>query len=165
MLHSLVDDHIDEGRIHVINSVAINSVALIDKHFDVDVCDYFFSEEVVERSSNAVLTIFDDTARSFEQSANRVYYFGQGGNAIIAEESDRKIILVTHFADSPGAQFVDVVLLCRTQVSPLQIGAVATKIAMLHVIDLMFHNYCSRHIEESQAAMQESARTAAQKSL
>lgn len=82
-----------------------------------------------------------------------------------AQESKGKIILVTHFAQSPGAKLADVVLLCGTQESPLQVGAVATKVAMLYIIDLMFRVYCSRHVEESQAAIRKSARAVSRKSL
>lgn len=82
-----------------------------------------------------------------------------------ARESKGKVILVTHFAQSPGAALADVVLLCGTQESPLQVGAVATKIAMLYIIDLMFRVYCSRHVEASQEAIRKSARAAARKSL
>lgn len=82
-----------------------------------------------------------------------------------AKESKGKVILVTHFTQSPGAALSDVVLLCGTQESPLQVGAVATKIAMLYIIDLMYRVYCSRHVEASQEAIRKSARAAARKSL
>ena len=44
-----------------------------------------------------------------------------------------KIILLTHYEDSPGALLADVVLLCGAQESPLDSGSIPIKAAFLYV--------------------------------
>ena len=63
-----------------------------------------------------------------------------------ARERGAKIILVTHFPNSPGAALADVVLLCGADESPLQLGSVGARIAQLYLIDLLFTEVCRRNL-------------------
>lgn len=58
-----------------------------------------------------------------------------------------KIILITHFPNSPGAALADVVLLCGADESPLQLGSVGARIAQLYLVDILFSQLCRRNLD------------------
>lgn len=66
-----------------------------------------------------------------------------------AKKSGAKVILITHFPNSPGAALADVVLLCGADESPLQLGSVGARIAQLYLLDLLFSEVCRRKINEA----------------
>ena len=49
-----------------------------------------------------------------------------------AKAAGAKIILLTHYEDSPGAKLADIVLLCGAQESPLDSGNIPVKVALLY---------------------------------
>ena len=55
-----------------------------------------------------------------------------------ARERGLRSILVTHFANSPGAGLADVTLLCGADESPLQLGSVGARIAQMYLLDVLF---------------------------
>ena len=61
----------------------------------------------------------------------------------IARERQGKVILVTRFPHSPGAELSDIVLQCGANENPLQSGSVAARIAQMYLIDVLFSE-CSR---------------------
>lgn len=52
-----------------------------------------------------------------------------------------KIILITHYADAPGAALADVVLLCGARESPLDSGSIPVKVAVLYVAEVLVLRY------------------------
>ena len=58
-----------------------------------------------------------------------------------AKTSGAKIILITHYEDSPGAKLADVVLLCGAQESPLDSGSIPIKVAVLYVAEVLVLRY------------------------
>ena len=50
-----------------------------------------------------------------------------------AKAAGAKIILITHYEDSPGAKLADIVLLCGAQENPLDSGSIPIKVAVLYV--------------------------------
>ena len=58
-----------------------------------------------------------------------------------AKASGAKIILLTHYEDSPGAALADVVLLCGAQESPLDSGSIPIKVAVLYVAEVLLLRY------------------------
>ena len=54
-----------------------------------------------------------------------------------ARAAGAKIILLTHYEDSPGAKLADVVLLCGAQESPLDSGNIPIKVALLYVAEVL----------------------------
>ena len=52
-----------------------------------------------------------------------------------AKASGAKIVLLTHYEDSPGAALADVVLLCGAQESPLDSGSIPIKVSVLYVAE------------------------------
>lgn len=64
-----------------------------------------------------------------------------------AKDRGAKVILITHYADSPAAGMADVVLLCGGHEGPLQTGSIAAKMAMLFVVDMLVNEFCRRDME------------------
>ena len=58
-----------------------------------------------------------------------------------AKAAGAKIILLTHYEDSPGAKLADVVLLCGAQESPLDSGNIPIKVALLYVAEALVLRY------------------------
>ena len=58
-----------------------------------------------------------------------------------AKASGAKIVLLTHYEDSPGATLADVVLLCGAQESPLDSGSIPIKVAVLYVAEVLILRY------------------------
>ena len=73
-----------------------------------------------------------------------------------AKTSGAKIILITHYEDSPGAKLADVVLLCGAQENPLDSGSIPIKVAVLYVGEVLLLRYI---LSDSQAAGEAQERT------
>ena len=58
-----------------------------------------------------------------------------------AKDAGAKIILLTHYEDSPGAALADVVLRCGAQESPLDSGSIPIKVAVLYVGEVLLLRY------------------------
>ena len=67
-----------------------------------------------------------------------------------------KLILVTRFPNSPGAKFSDLLLICGADEAPNQQGSVAVKLGQLFIIDVLFHEYCSK---DAKTALENRERT------
>lgn len=76
-----------------------------------------------------------------------------------------KIVLVTHFKKSPAAALADVILLCGSKEGPLQSGSVAAKMALLFIIDILFHEYCRKNEEFTNSNRETTAAAIATKLL
>lgn len=83
---------------------------------------------------------------------NVILYFSFSGNVRelaevgqILAESEAKLILITRFPNSPGAQYADLVLLCGANEAPEQQGSIAAKIGQLFIVDVLFHEYCAKN--------------------
>ena len=69
-----------------------------------------------------------------------------------AKAAGAKIILLTHYEDSPGARLADIVLLCGAQESPLDSGSIPIKVAVLYVAEVLLLRYMLDDAEASNAA-------------
>jgi DNA-binding MurR/RpiR family transcriptional regulator len=56
-------------------------------------------------------------------------------------------ILITHFQKSPAVALADVILLCGSKESPLQGGAVSSKMSILYIIDVLYNMFCQQYPE------------------
>ncbi len=83
----------------------------------------------------------------------------------LAKERKVKIILVTRFPKSPGAALADVVLQCGANESPIQMGSIAARIAMIFVVDMIFSEVCRRDLETCQTHRRMLADALAEKHL
>ena len=58
-----------------------------------------------------------------------------------AKAAGAKIILITHYEDSPGAKLADIVLLCGAQENPLDSGSIPIKVSVLYVAEVLLLRY------------------------
>ena len=65
----------------------------------------------------------------------------------IARQRRAKIVLVTRYPGSPGAELADCVLQCGSTEGPLQLGSIAARIAQLYLVDVLFSEMCRRDLE------------------
>ena len=82
-----------------------------------------------------------------------------------ARERGLRSILVTHFANSPGADLADVTLLCGADESPLQLGSVGARIAQMYLMDVLFSELCRRNLDECRQSRARIAAALAEKHL
>ena len=85
--------------------------------------------------------------------------------ARLARERGARIIVVTRFPTSPGAALADVVLQCGANESPLQLGSVPARVAMIFVTDVLFSEVCRRDLETCRAHRRQVADALAEKHL
>lgn len=83
----------------------------------------------------------------------------------LAKSCGAHIILMTHYADSPGAALADVVLLCGAQESPLEGGSIAAKIAMLYVAEVLVLRFTMDNLELTTIAKQRTSKALGPKLL
>lgn len=83
----------------------------------------------------------------------------------IARKRKGKIILVTRFPHSPGAEISDVVLQCGANENPLQSGSIAARIAQMYLLDVLFSEYSRRNIVRARTNRARVAEALAEKHL
>ena len=83
----------------------------------------------------------------------------------VARERGVKIILVTRFARSPGAELADIVLCCGSNESPLQLSSVPAKLAQIFLMDVLFTEFCRRNLKSCEEARERVASALAEKHL
>ena len=71
-----------------------------------------------------------------------------------AKAAGAKIILLTHYEDSPGASLADVVLRCGAQESPLDSGNIPIKVAVLYVGEVLVLRYILDSPEQANTAQE-----------
>ena len=71
-----------------------------------------------------------------------------------AKAAGAKIILLTHYEDSPGASLADVVLRCGAQESPLDSGSIPIKVAVLYVGEILVLRYILDSPEQANTAQE-----------
>lgn len=64
----------------------------------------------------------------------------------LAKERGGRVILVTRFPKSPGAELSDIVLQCGANENPLQSGSIAARIAQMYLVDVLFSEYSRRDL-------------------
>ena len=82
-----------------------------------------------------------------------------------AKAAGAKIILLTHYEDSPGAKLADIVLLCGAQESPLDSGSIPIKVAVLYVAEVLLLRYMLDDKQAATAAQDRSTEALAAKML
>ena len=82
-----------------------------------------------------------------------------------AKAAGAKIILLTHYEDSPGAKLADIGLLCGAQESPLDSGNIPVKVALLYVAEVLVLRYTMDDPENANAAQDRTSEALAVKML
>lgn len=68
-----------------------------------------------------------------------------------AHERGAKVILVTHYPNSPAAEYADEVLVCGGHETPLEGGSISAKISMLFAVSLLAQAYMRLDPDTTQA--------------
>lgn len=83
-----------------------------------------------------------------------IFYFSYSGATKdlqdvlhLAKKRGARILLVTRYPRSPGAEQADLVLQCGFTESPLQLGSIPARMAQLYLIDVLFSEMCRRDLE------------------
>ena len=82
-----------------------------------------------------------------------------------AKAAGAKIILITHYEDSPGAKLADIVLLCGAQENPLDSGSIPIKVAVLYVAEVLLLRYMRDDQQQTNEAQDRTTEALAVKML
>ena len=83
----------------------------------------------------------------------------------VAKAAGAKVILLTHYEDSPGAKLADIVLLCGAQESPLDAGNIPIKVAVLYVAEVLVLRYMLDDPDDANKAQDRTSEALAVKML
>ncbi len=83
----------------------------------------------------------------------------------LAKERGGRVILVTRFPKSPGAELSDIVLQCGANENPLQSGSIAARIAQMYLVDVLFSEYSRRDLRRTRENRARIAEALAKKHL
>ncbi|MCG0239443.1 MAG: MurR/RpiR family transcriptional regulator [Firmicutes bacterium] len=75
----------------------------------------------------------------------------------MAKEAGARIIVITNFARSPVTQVAEIVLLTASRETPMQSGSLASQIAQIFVLDLLFTGVVMQTFEASRLAYEKAA--------
>jgi DNA-binding MurR/RpiR family transcriptional regulator len=75
-----------------------------------------------------------------------------------AKQAGARVIAVTNFVKSPVTEVADVVLLTASRETPAQSGSLASKIAQIFVLDLLFTGVVMRNQEKARLANEKAGR-------
>lgn len=94
-------------------------------------------------------------AASMLEENDVVLFFSYSGSTLdmmqtlkLARRRGAKVILITRFLKSPGAELAHVSLPYGATENPLQAGSVAVRIAQLYLMDVIFSELCQRNLDE-----------------
>ena len=111
-------------------------------------------------------------AASTMEKQDVVLFFSYSGSthdfielAKIAKSRGAKIILITRFPHSPGAELADLILVIGTDEKPLSYGSIAAMASQLLVIDILYNEFCRRDFEHSEKLRNFVGKALAQKCL
>ncbi|WP_309121890.1 MurR/RpiR family transcriptional regulator [Paenibacillus sp.] len=77
----------------------------------------------------------------------------------IAKGNGAAVICLTNHIRSPITQYADVVLLGSSRENPLQGGAFASKLAQIHILDILSTGLAFRHKEKTYDALEKTAKS------
>lgn len=111
-------------------------------------------------------------AAAVMEENDTVLFFSYSGSTLamlhtlkVAKERGGKIILVTRFPNSPGAQLADVVLQCGANENPLQSGSIPARIAQMYLLDILFTEYTRWDLDGARESRSRIAQALAPKHL
>ena len=111
-------------------------------------------------------------AASMLEENDVILFFSYSGSTLdmmqtlkLARRRGAKIILITRFVKSPGAELAHISLPYGATENPLQAGSVAVRIAQLYLMDVIFSELCQRNLDECRRRRTEVADALAEKHL
>ncbi|MFU0799814.1 MAG: MurR/RpiR family transcriptional regulator [Xylanivirga thermophila] len=136
---------IEDSRMTVFYGVGTSGITALDaknKFMRIGIPVDAYTDGHMQAMSASLLTEVD--------TAIAISYSGSTKDTVdtmqIARENGAKTICITHYAKSPVTKYADVVLLSGYNESPLQGGALITKIAQLYVIDVLYTEYFRKNV-------------------
>lgn len=96
------------------------------------------------------------TAAHCEKGDVIVYFSYSGATRELIEignslsDKDAKLVLITRYPNSPGAELADYVLMCGVHEASYRQGSIAARIAQLFIIDVLYNEYYMRNKCESE---------------
>lgn len=95
-------------------------------------------------------------AAAMMQPQDAVLFFSYSGSTTdmldtlrTVREQGGRVILVTRFPNSPGAELADYVLQCGANENPLQSGSVPARIAQMYLVDILFTEYTRKNMPQT----------------
>ncbi len=109
--------------------------------------------------SNKFTTIADSHLQAIAATTmdpeDVIFFFSYSGSTQemmetleLARQQHGKVILVTRFPKSPGAELSDVVLQCGANENALQSGSVAARIAQMYLLDILFSEFSRKNLDQ-----------------
>ena len=94
-------------------------------------------------------------AASMLEENDVIIFFSYSGSTLdmiqtlnLARRRGAKVILITRFVKSPGAELAHITFPYGATENPLQMGSVAVRIAQLYLLDVIFFELCQRNLEQ-----------------
>ena len=94
-------------------------------------------------------------AASMLEENDVILFFSYSGSTLdmmqtlkLARRRGAKIILITRFVKSPGAELAHISFPYGATENPLQSGSIPVRIAQLYLMDVIFSELCQRNLEE-----------------
>lgn len=111
-------------------------------------------------------------AAAMMQPQDAVLFFSYSGSTTdmldtlrTAREQGGRVILVTRFPNSPGAELADYVLQCGANENPLQSGSVPARIAQMYLVDILFTEYTRKNMPQTRESRNRIAQALAPKHI
>lgn len=111
-------------------------------------------------------------AAAMMQPQDAVLFFSYSGSTTdmldtlrTAREQGGKVILVTRFPNSPGAELADFVLQCGANENPLQSGSIPARIAQMYLVDILFTEYTRKNLPQTRESRNRIAQALAPKHI
>jgi DNA-binding MurR/RpiR family transcriptional regulator len=132
---------------HLFSTVDNRFVAVIDSHMQA------ISAAMMEPEDVVMFFSYSGSTRAMMETLK------------LAKERGGRVILVTRFPKSPGAELSDIVLQCGANENPLQSGSIAARIAQMYLVDVLFSEYSRRDLRRTRENRARIAEALAKKHL
>jgi len=121
--------------------IGLNVDAYLDSHMQV------MSAALLSKNDTAIAISYSGSTKDTIEALST------------AKEAGAKTICITHYAKSPITRYADLILLNGHREDPLQGGALATKIAQLYVLDILYTEYFRRNFQKAGANKEKTSRS------
>lgn len=116
---------------HLFSTVGNHFIPVIDSHLQA------MAAAMMDENDVILFFSYSGSTRAMMETLN------------LAKKRGGKVILVTRFPHSPGAEISDIVLQCGANENPLQSGSIAARIAQMYLLDVLFSEYSRRNLRKT----------------
>ena len=132
---------------HLFSTVGNHFIPVIDSHMQA------ISAAMMDQNDVILFFSYSGSTRAMMETLK------------LAKERGGRVILVTRFPKSPGAELSDIVLQCGANENPLQSGSIAARIAQMYLVDVLFSEYSRRDLRRTRENRARIAEALAKKHL